>query len=121
MSIESNELRLGNYALDAKGGLHEIINGWQIDEGDELFGIPLTTNLLDKLGFKQDDVGFSQQKIDALYYNKIWVADIGGVFKLWITCEDDYYSHSWTEFKYLHQLQNCFFFLSGGTELEINI
>jgi hypothetical protein len=92
--------------------------------GSEAYGVELTPEILEKAGFKEDKEGSylgSLEESYPLYYNGINIAIIHGEYRLWINIEEDmHYSFEWTVIKYLHQLQNLFFSLTGQ-ELQINL
>lgn len=86
---------------------------------DEYLGrispIPLTEEMLLKCGFnydKEEDCW----KICGLFIRK---EDCG--FRIYIECEDAWYSGCYfNDFRYLHQLQNIYFDLTGK-ELEVKL
>ena len=109
--MKETELRVGNYILDTFNGRITCVN-WQeiswIQEGTDRYKpIELTEEILLKCGFSKS-------------YTK-------GVFKLG-DFTIDVYSKTWKfkrewidiNFKYLHQLQNLYFALTGQ-ELEIKL
>lgn len=53
--IHENELRIGNYVSYEDGFVQCIQNGFEIDEGTELFPVTLTEEWLIKLGFDKSD------------------------------------------------------------------
>lgn len=116
--IEANELRIGSW-IDQEGYV-------QLDEKfltvffssfsyKELFPIPLTPQMLVKCGFKkQGDYG-------VLHHNpKIGIRFYAfNTERCDIIQDDKFISLTNSQVKYLHQLQNLHFALTG-TELEIN-
>ena len=110
--MKANELRIGNlvYLVD-KEKVWEILDGYEIDKCDEnpfTRPIPLTEEWLLKFGF--------EIKLD----NFNWNAGIGineiGDFKLALRHTDNFgwfYKSRCTPIKYVHQLQNLYFALTG--------
>jgi hypothetical protein len=111
-AIEDHELRLGNICLDADGNRHDIINGWQIDEGVELFGVPLTEKILLKCGLERA----KEYGIHSFWVNKGWK-----IYYCAFNKGARFIERGWiADMQYLHQLQNLYFALTG-TELEVNL
>lgn len=106
-AIEDHELRLGNICLDANGDRNDIINGWQIDEGIELFGVPLTEEILLKCGY-----GITNK-------NENFTSFKGEPY-LYLLKNGSVKMSTGIEMYYLHELQNRVFSLTGK-ELEVNL
>lgn len=138
--INTNELKRGNWFYDTIGGKYgkpgyqkvlsiseESVNHWQ-DKGvfgsskaEDINPIPLTPEILDKAGLKRGNWIFKEGEYmltEDIYINytcniyyKYWEGDgdQGGIE-----------TKTFCEIKYLHQLQNLYFALTG-TELEINL
>ncbi len=127
--IAANELRIGNIF---KNGVIESIPlaGWNEDGFDvnlnaiawctleDLEPIPLEPEILEKCGFvKINDTDFHKQlykKENCDYYICLESNEMikyGGSY-------GDYCEIGDVEIKYLHQLQNCYFVLTGN-ELEV--
>lgn len=134
--MKATELRIGNFVWDDYSG--EMIvsgiakqNGLQeelrlkkhngLPEGsyicETIQPIPITEEWLLKFGFK---VGLNERDdeddriILHVYRNKISIAEKNKTFYFYITIEDDtYYNFKWVELKYVHQLQNLYFALTG--------
>jgi hypothetical protein len=123
-----NEVRFGNWV---KSGDHFFkIKGvnpdWAIflHRGDDwctdwmlIDPIPLTPEILEKAGFEKDgDYFFFQPMLENIHYRLIefpegnWIVSKGFIN----------YNHELRVIKYLHQLQNLYFALTGE-ELEINL
>ena len=111
--IQANELRVGNYVQDSCGR-YDKCNNIRYD-WDSAFGVPLTPEILEKCGFKKRDEEFNSlfrlgkvQVYTQVYSenNNIFFAYSFG------------YDIEETEIKYLHQLQNLYFALTGE---ELNI
>lgn len=137
--INTQELRIGNYLQSETGeylpveyvmkdviGLRNNIGGVQKHQINPIFSydiekikpIPLTEDILLKCGFVQ--IAYLKN-IDENFF---LTTDAMG-FRLQVekNHEDGYYiceSLSLNHIKYLHQLQNLYFALTG-TELEINL
>jgi len=71
--------------------------------------IPLTPDVLKKCGFKVDLFSANLYHAPDDYW-QVYIDDTGGVFRMPGT--------SLAKIKYLHQLQNLYFFISGGTEIN---
>lgn len=125
MSIDARELRIGNWGAGVLWGTPMqctmIMGDWK-----EANPIPLTPEILEKCGFRQDDnCGFwNKNNEGAIFYtlNQEWhsfpLKVVNGVYAKYFDCEDDFYSWSGKPLKHLHQLQNLYYSLTG-TELEI--
>lgn len=124
--LNPSELRIGNYVNmfigmekdGARYGPRPIIFGWEIDEVEKLYAIPLTEELLLKCGFifntEDDNFYFSRQ--------------IGNNLNL--TCDKNYENwgialgwkgegaHVWKQPKYLHEIQNLIYYQTNE-EIEI--
>lgn len=117
--MKSTELRIGNCALHPDGFiikcyLHEITCQCKFENniGDYLpfKPIPLTEEILLKCGFRKSKSG--------MYLFDKFSFDLSD-FEFGV--ESDYYYLTISEnLKYLHQLQNLYFALTGQ-ELEINL
>lgn len=116
MSIEENELRVGNYLYDGVGGIIKV-------EVDDLYDnvrkfykpIELIEEILLKCGFKKiDHHRFKIIPSEYEFYYTISVHD--NCFRIYvgdsIICANVIF--------YLHQLQNLYFALTNQ-ELEINL
>jgi hypothetical protein len=127
--IKSTELRIGNYINDAFGGRVEVrgvTKGgiWIRDNGfpgsENMFsGIPITPEYLLLLGFIKKD----RAKSD---FQLFFTPNQYGI-SLRVEGNDEYYARdSWTcsitdrDMKYVHEIQNMYFCLTGGKELQIN-
>lgn len=119
--IQANELRIGNWIYwdipEKKGVFHKVLavksnipNTLPISLGesyDDFSGIPLTHQILEKCGFVVTRT--------TAHPNNIWtLKHEEGVFeleeiKLFFLCSSQYE----VQVKYLHQLQNLYFCLSG--------
>jgi hypothetical protein len=128
--IDPKELRIGNFLKcrddKAHGEVLEIcyigkdgaatINGWSYKEWS---AIPLTAELLEKAGFEFLESPdppyevYAHSKVDQFevwnFNDEHWILDMA-----------DQNGIDMSHFKYLHQLQNLFFALTGQ-ELEISI
>ncbi len=117
--IKANELRIGNY-YDQFGNIHQV-NGHIISElGKAPIGqlwckpIPLTEEILLKCGFVEKKKWFYKEKFLLGYMttdeNLQAEWKFGGVEGTW----------NLLNIKYVHQLQNLYFALTGE-ELTINL
>lgn len=122
--IKASELRIGNYVKRSVDGL--IITITQVDAIDfyeSLTGIPITEEWLLKLGFTYqndfDCVCWSvtspnlRLQINQADYSedkgKTWSHEF--IFNYWNNLDDSKIMQ--TELKYIHQLQNLYFALTG--------
>lgn len=144
--IQANELRVGNIVTDEfyqsfktiytvnsinKDGINleieddgnwpEMASHFMVPEKkfSELMGIPITEEWLLKLGFEKtdghDNWNFKSHEIFK-YKNLFKVGKLDNRFYWYNQVDDDYYS-CMHPIKYVHQLQNLFFALTGQ-ELE---
>ena len=133
--MKANELRLNNYVKAFK-------TYWQIDNTDfsnlekiETYEfIPLTEEILFKCGFEKvknkdkedlrEYIGHTAQKARyAIFGTDIFITKVDKRSLLWRSIECDFmvlFYHKSIPIKYLHQLQNLYFALTGQ-ELEINL
>jgi hypothetical protein len=113
--MDARELRIGNWVLDEQGQSIQICVK-HFNWVNDLTPIPITPEILEKAGFKKSIElvgGF-------LYYEDnskedFDIALIDGIATLQV--ESCNYGKP---FKYLHQLQNIFYSLTGE-ELQINL
>jgi hypothetical protein len=104
--MKENELRIGNWVLSPTEGEIQIENGWQIDEGEEVKPIPLTEEWLFKFGFKFDGhCSWWKNKLIEL------TIDTGEDEYSVFNDNGDYITLK--GIKYVHQLQNLYFALTG--------
>lgn len=120
--IQANELRIGNWVNDIKGGGYnnpglvqvrtigsEGINSWQdmsasgCTKYEDLQPIPLTPEILEACGFINTHYGYNHKDED-------FEIDDGSNY-LQYSYNDNEYSFG-PEIKYLHQLQNLYFALT---------
>jgi hypothetical protein len=110
--LSENELMIGNWVSNDKDAVYQITNGWEMDEGMEVFGISLTEEWLLNFGFENDLVTMRKGKVmlgerkDGSYSVFYGTLTHGRIDEC--------------DIKYVHQLQNLFFVLSGK-ELLIKI
>ncbi len=109
--MRSNELRIGNL-IQKNGKIHYTniftlrdIKNLSIDDTDIFEPIPLTEEILLKCGF---------EKVAGFYSSKDEILELTCDFIVWKP------NTKKLEIKYLHQLQNLYFALTGE-ELEINL
>ena len=101
--MESKELRIGNYLQNRNGIPYKVLGEMFVDGFHGLKPIPLTEELLLRIGFSVSSLGDDN------------VVSVNG-FYLW----KDRLQHitTGTRIKHVHQLQNLYFALTGE-ELEI--
>ena len=129
--IKANELRIGNHVLDIEGipgiitSLHRSGYCGIESDGDNykvwpLYSvnpIPLTPEILEKCGFKKysHEPGYSlgsdekDEICDEYSFGKLTIMDWGNGFVL----SNSFSFDLRIELKYLHQLQNLYFALTG--------
>lgn len=123
--IQANELRIGNW-LNHHGKFpfqmtlsefYDLQSGVRSLEYTQ--PIPLTPEILEKAGFEETGEGEDQ------FFHK--EEKLFGLSRRWdISIEGKEYSHIWDgsftgrTIKYVHELQNLYFALTG-TELNINL
>jgi outer membrane protein assembly factor BamD (BamD/ComL family) len=101
--IKANELRIGNW-YDHNGRYEQvtpntILEVWE-SERTWVKPIPLTTEILEKCGFEQQNGVMAWEKEDVV----IAFSTLGNFFRLYPRTN---------RIKYLHQLQNLYFALTG--------
>ena len=145
--MKSNELRIGNYVFSAEDNKHGEV--FQIDSSGIIFvnkngnrwqdlkniqPIPLTEEILFKCGFEKvknkdkeyliEYIGHTAQKARyAIFGTDIFITKVDKRGLLWRSIDCDFmvlFYHKSIPIKYLHQLQNLYFALTGQ-ELEINL
>ena len=138
--MRSNELRIGNL-IQKNGKIHYTniftlrdIKNLSIDDTDIFEPIPLTEEILLKCGFEKvknkdkedlrEYIGHTAQKARyAIFGTDIFITKVDKRGLLWRNIECDFmvlFYHKSIPIKYLHQLQNLYFALTGQ-ELEINL
>lgn len=129
--MEIRELRIGNKVQDANGFIFDVVSihedgtiycdfegnegdVWEFDDKNPCYPIPLTEEILLKLGFEKiEEISwYVDYRIDEQY--KIVYYKDDKCFKLFSPIA------SLSKIKYLHELQNLFFVLTGD-ELEVNL
>lgn len=128
--IDKNELRRHNILLYTPNGNYievESIGEYWINaaggnEGEyyaKLAGIPITEDILLKCGFEQVDAQYSTTlkmfKKDLLYFE---------LFKdkiVWSGLDRHAGHDERLDIKFLHELQNIYYWLSGKKELEVKL
>lgn len=112
--INANELRIGNWVKNL--GLDVKIEGYGIAfcaEGKLIYEpIPLTPEMLEACGFEKSDVYTNQYQFCTEYL----IDRQDGSFGFLVGDDQSEIS----SFKYLHQLQNLYFALTGE-EIEIKL
>jgi hypothetical protein len=130
----AQELRIGNY-IGIGDGMTKVVairQGMVESENAHIYHkdlkpIPLTPDILTKCGFENDteDIKTGYDRDNGYEFYKLptttfIISERDGEFrKYWEVDEDTFYSWHGVEIKYLHQLQNLFFALTGE-ELKIN-
>lgn len=122
--IKANELRVGNWVIDPVDGRMKTTNIYQIgkhqidDTNTNYLPIPLTPEILEKAGFVKYQYGGNNQFEG---YKVRWSKDSIYGF---LTSDNIFallgFERRHQNIKYLHQLQNLYFALTGE-ELEINL
>jgi len=123
--MEANELRIGNW-IKTPGQLLKVTsisdfmicsNNWGFDNFEDIEGIPLTPEILEKLDIKK----INQTFFDRVQFGNECYYDIS---ELRLIYKNKSFYHAITgqdiKIKYLHQFQNLYFALTGK-ELEIEL
>lgn len=121
--IKANEIRVGNWLNDPRQYNPKFFpktdNGYfkatarDIQYAEEFEPIPLTEEILLKCGFEYVEEVFSY----CCKFHNIYISTIGEfIFAPFCTNDSD----CLVKIKYLHQLQNLYFALTGQ-ELEVNL
>lgn len=130
--IQANELRIGNFTVAIgdkwetqtnqwkKGDIMKIdlydlavINGCNRRKEESPYApIPLTPEILEKAGFKKDEEYNCLYLSFGLFQIRTWSDGSVGLSVEEYNC---------TQIKYAHQLQNIYFALTGGEELNIEL
>lgn len=125
--MQAQELRIGNYVyLKSKNKIYLISSGYDIDIGtdsEDFDPISLTEDILLKCGFVVFDAGISKKfhiGINPIahdyLFTLLWQKDINNE-----QLEGyPFFLNGFFTIKYLHQLQNLIFTLTGQ-ELNINL
>lgn len=119
--MKASELRIGNYVLLDDKGVYQIDSGHDIEEIDSFpfdnpycQGVPLTEQWLKDFGFKPRGAGFliNTNRITALRLDSTsFILDENTRFYVTLHHGKDIV-HS-KKIKYVHQLQNLYFALTG--------
>jgi hypothetical protein len=115
MSIPASQLRIGNYIFN---GLYpEKVTSdtiWSMDKtGTEAYGVELTHEILEKAGFENDFSNEYSCKYNRWFMIKFDRRSLGYIITYMSNANQ-------RPSKYLHELQNLFFSLTGQ-ELQINL
>lgn len=117
MKAGAKDLRIGNWLINFLGGEFEANPGTiAAAERDYFRPIELTEEWLLRFGFKKDEDGAYDSRNDEsypLFMGRISIVNKQKEFFLWISIDDYFYSFAWTKIKYVHQLQNLYFALTG--------
>ena len=112
--MEATELRIGNWVETIEGEI-QIQNGWEIDEGNECSPIPLTKEWLDRFNmFNGKEYAYANYPLRRGNYATSEILDHGWSIGI-------YDSEGWMFLvcvKYVHQLQNVIFALTGDVLTE---
>jgi len=124
--IKANELRIGNWVISHSNNHQHQISALDINDIDLKYktrhSIPLTPEILEKCGFIKNELERGNQK-EGYYYGLdlssekycdlgLIEGDKNGMCEVFLFPYDNFF-----RFKYLHQLQNIYFALTG-TELN---
>lgn len=110
-SLPDTEWRKGNWVFTKEDGESTIEQAWQIDEGNELFGIKLTEEWLVKLGWVWNEECNSYEKYPAGDARmNLQKRELNGSYTMF-----NYVIKAMIAEKifYVHQLQNLYFALTG--------
>lgn len=120
--IKANELRIGNWCYwNQPTSKPEIISAYDfesiVEGGNVPYPIPLTHEILEKCGFVRSNPASFSWCIDTLPFSEIRLEGSGICFMI---LTGNIYQCLNKEQKYLHQLQNLVFALTGK-ELQITL
>ena len=122
--IQPNDLRIGNWVIGASRGLPIQVTGVILSQFHKMnvHPIELTPNILDAAGFgvnKDNSFGYINENEGILIELGDFYEEVGRrVFYYVLPDTDDYTCIAYC--KYLHQLQNLYFALTGD-ELQIDL
>lgn len=116
--MNTKGFRIGNKTRHKSGTIVDIIAGWQIDEDDTHYGIPLTEEWLEKLGFVKDC--FGSHSINISDHKKLAFSGDGDYLYICEENSNKLHVHDFVclwnkdimrEF-YVHEIQNLYFDLT---------
>ena len=110
--MEEIELRIGNYVQDHNGQILDIIRLEGMEITDYLKPIPITEDWLKRLGFE------NYGHIYTLHFKNGFALNYNTSLKSWFLSIHSTTTTAISDFKYVHQLQNLYFALTGE-ELKI--
>lgn len=121
--MNKEELRIGNLVYDTKGGINTVCVETFVKFSPQIKPIELNENWLEKFGLIKkylenqfEEGGFDLNKDGSRWY--YWVDK--GVFNLEIQTNGEIWFEIYScykQIKYIHELQNLYFSLTG-TELQ---
>lgn len=97
--MKANELRTGNYVYDTLGKVNTYIVK---EPHNQVKPIPLTEEWLLKFGFERS--GLYNVKDEVYVYDEYGLTDTGFEYR---------FNYTQIKLKYVHQLQNLYFALTG--------
>ncbi len=104
--MKANELRIGNYVYDTLGKVNKIdleaITHIVKEPHNQVKPIPLTEEWLLKFGFERS--GLYNVKDEVYVYDEYGLTDTGFEYR---------FNYTQIKLKYVHQLQNLYFALTG--------
>lgn len=115
--MRANELRIGSWVYSKESAVnYQIENGWEIDEGNELFPILLTEEWLLKFHNEEEirkNVKFPNEITIYDRFRFIWKKE----YKYWYVISS-YHKEYLTKIEFVHEYQNFILALTGK-ELKI--
>lgn len=113
--INAKELRIGNWVLNPVNNNQHQISPVDINDMDlkykEREGIPLTPEIILACGFEPDKINIGNRFVDGFYNDKLFILPTANGSSFYAAPYGYPMSHART--RYLHQLQNLMFALSG--------
>lgn len=109
--MDQTKLRIGNLVQDKDGQEQTIQNGWELDEGDELFPVIITEDHLKRMSFCYTNITHHDSSISSGYkIRHFWIVKMDRSNK-WIVGLIDMGNkiNFVTNIEFVHQLQNIFF------------
>jgi hypothetical protein len=122
-TVKASELRVGNWVFNykSKDPVKVYANALKIAELDEDFfaPIPLTPELLEKSGFEQTSNYHPEGPVHTLKHRNGFVFEVAYLYQM-VDVKQNIGQIRIQQIKYVHQLQNLFFALTGE-ELNISL
>lgn len=124
--LKPHEMRIGNIVQYEDGKITTITSGWELDEGMDVYPIPLTEEWMEKLGFIRNEElskeynSYYESKVNIGLFFFILTKTYSGriICYIGLPLNNCTYSPGLNGAEYVHQLQNLYHSLTGE-ELEV--